>query len=53
MTPSASRDPGALELDVLETEVVEETAPLAEEHRDEVDLHLVEQSPNRPGSRDD
>jgi hypothetical protein len=26
-------DPGALELDVLGSEVVEETAPLAEEHR--------------------
>lgn len=29
-------DPGALELDVLGTEVVEETAPLAEEHRGEM-----------------
>src|SRR5215207_2917098 len=35
-------DPGALQLDVLGTEVVEETAPLAEEHRDEMDLELVE-----------
>src|SRR5207247_5766842 len=35
-------DPGALELDVLGSEVVEETAPLAEEHRDEMDLELVE-----------
>jgi hypothetical protein len=26
-------DPGALQLDVLGTEVVEETAPLAEKHR--------------------
>jgi response regulator RpfG family c-di-GMP phosphodiesterase len=35
-------DPGALELDVLGTEVVEKTAPLPEEHRDEMDLELVE-----------
>ena len=35
-------DPGALQLDVLGIEVVEETAPLAEEHRDEMDLELVE-----------
>ncbi len=28
----ALQDPGALQLDVLGTEVVEETAPLAEEH---------------------
>ena len=30
-------DPGALQLDVLGSEVVEEAAPLAEEHRDEID----------------
>ena len=35
-------DPGALQLDVLGSEVVEEAAPLAEEHRDEMDLELVE-----------
>ena len=35
-------DPGALQLEVLGTEVVEEPAPLAEEHRDEMDLELVE-----------
>jgi hypothetical protein len=29
----ALEDSGALQLDVLGTEVVEETAPLAEEHR--------------------
>lgn len=34
--------PGALQLDVLGTALVEETAPLAEEHRDEMDLELVE-----------
>ena len=37
-------DPGALQLDVLGTEVVEETAALAEEHLDEVDLDLVEEA---------
>ncbi len=35
-------DPGALEPDVLGIKAVEETAPLAEEHRDEMDLELVE-----------
>ena len=35
-------DPGELQLDVLGSEVVEEAAPLAEEHRDEMDLELVE-----------
>jgi hypothetical protein len=34
-------DPSALQLDVLGSEVVEEAAPLAEEHRDEMDLELV------------
>ena len=33
---------GALRLDVLGTELVEETAPLAEEHRNEMDHELVE-----------
>ena len=37
-------DPGALQLDVLGSEVVEETAPLAEEHRDEMDLELIEEA---------
>jgi hypothetical protein len=36
-------DPGALQLDVLGTALVEETASLAEEHRDEMDLELVEE----------
>jgi hypothetical protein len=49
--------PGALELDVLGTEVVEETAALAEEHRDEMDLELVEDAAGerelcRPGAVD-
>ncbi len=35
-------DPGALELDVLGAEVVEAPASLAEQHRDEMDLELVE-----------
>ena len=35
-------DPGALELDVLGTEVVEETAALADEHRDDMQLELVQ-----------
>jgi hypothetical protein len=35
-------DPGPLQLDVLGTALVEETAPLAEERRDEMDPELVE-----------
>ena len=35
-------DTGALQLDVLGTEGVEETAPLAEQHRDEMCFELVE-----------
>src|SRR5688500_17577312 len=35
-------DSGALELDVLGIEVIEETSPLAEQHRDEMDLEFVE-----------
>src|SRR5215217_1299979 len=38
----APEDARALELDLLGTEVVEETAPLAEEHRDHMELQLVE-----------
>ena len=37
-------DPGELQLDLLGGEIVEETAPLAEEHRDEMDLELVEEA---------
>jgi hypothetical protein len=37
-------DSGALELDVLGTEVVKETAALAEEHRDEMDLKRTSRS---------
>jgi hypothetical protein len=49
---------GALQLDVLGSEVVEETAPLAEEHRDEMDLELVEDARRerelrRPGAVDE
>src|SRR4029453_9564396 len=39
-------DPGALQLDVLGTALVEQPAPLAQQHRDEVELELVED----PGS---
>jgi hypothetical protein len=35
-------DPGALQLDLLGSEALEQTAPLAEEHRDQMDLELVE-----------
>jgi hypothetical protein len=43
VTPaSPSEDPGALELDLLGSEAVEQTAPLAEEHRDDMELELVE-----------
>jgi hypothetical protein len=37
-------DPGALQLDLLGSETLEQTAPLAEEHRDEMDLELVEEA---------
>ena len=40
----ALEDPGALQLDLLGIEVVEETAALPEQHRDEMDLELVEHS---------
>ena len=35
-------DPGALQFDRHGSEALEQTAPLAEEHRDDVELHLVE-----------
>lgn len=35
-------DPGALQLDLLGSEALEQTAPLAEEHRDDVEFELVE-----------
>ena len=35
-------DPGALQLDLLGGEALEQTAPLAEQHRDDVELELVE-----------
>ena len=35
-------DPGALQLDLLGSEALEQTAPLAEEHRDDMELELVE-----------
>jgi hypothetical protein len=36
------QDPGALQLDVLGAEALEQTAPLAKEHRDEMELELVQ-----------
>src|SRR6266508_831733 len=36
------KDPGALQLDLLGGEALEQTAPLAEEHRDDMELELVE-----------
>jgi hypothetical protein len=39
--PVALEDPGALELDLLGSEVVEQPTALAEQHRDEMDLELV------------
>jgi hypothetical protein len=35
-------DLGALQLDLLGSEALEQTAPLAEEHRDDMELELVE-----------
>ena len=52
VTPSPSRTRVPLELDLLGIEVVEETAPLAEEHRDEVDLELVEEAGSERELRD-
>src|SRR5947208_13760867 len=34
-------DPGALHFDLLGSEALEQTAPLAEEHRDDMELELV------------
>jgi hypothetical protein len=48
----AIEDPSALQLDVLRIEVVEETAPLAEEHRYEMDLELVEDASSERELRD-
>src|SRR5919109_1861101 len=42
-TALALEDPGALELDLLGSEALEQTAPLAEEHGDDMELHLVEE----------
>ena len=35
-------DPGAFQLDLLRGEALEQTASLAEEHRDDMELELVE-----------
>src|SRR5829696_7602496 len=45
--------PGALQLDLLGSEALEQTAPLAEEHRDDMELDLVEDAGSErelPGS---
>jgi hypothetical protein len=44
-------DPGALQLDVPRIALVEETAPLAEEHRDEMGLEFVEDAGGERESR--
>ncbi len=41
-TALALEDPGALQLDLLRSEALEQAAPLAEEHRDDMELELVE-----------
>ena len=41
-TALALEDPGALQLDLLGSKVLEQTASLAEEHRDDMELELVE-----------
>ena len=41
-TAFALENPGALELDLLGGKALEQTSPLAEEHRDDVELELVE-----------
>ncbi len=52
VTPSPSRIAGALELDLLGIEVVEEAAALAEEHRNDMDLELVEDAGGERELRD-
>jgi hypothetical protein len=42
--PLTLEDPGALQLDLLGSEAVEQAAPLAEEHRDDVELEFVEEA---------
>ena len=44
--------PGTLELDLLWSEALEQTAPLAEEHRDDVQLELVEDAGGKGEPRD-
>ena len=41
-TALSLEDPGALQLDVLGSEALEQTAPFAEEHRYDMELKLVE-----------
>jgi hypothetical protein len=42
VTPFSPRDPGALELDLLGSVCLEQTAPLGEEHQGDMELDLVE-----------
>jgi len=46
-------DPGALEFDLLCREAVEQPSSLAEEHRDDMELHLVEDAGGRVGASSD
>ena len=45
-------DPGALQLDLLGSEALEQSAPLAEEHRDNMELELVEDAGGKCQLRD-
>ena len=40
----ALEDPRALQLDLLGSQALEQAAPLAEEHRDDMELELVEEA---------
>ena len=48
----AFEDAGALQLDLLASMCVEEAAPLPEEHRDDVQLELVEEAGGERELRD-
>src|SRR5215217_5362450 len=45
-------DPGALELDLLGSKALEQPTPLAEEHRDDMELELVEDAGGQRELRD-
>ncbi len=46
------KDSGALQLDLLGSEALEQSAPLAEEHRDNMELELVEDAGGKCQLRD-